>query len=241
MNTLDDDDEVGALLRGGYASDADPGFAASLLARMQKQLAPRPRHARVGWAVMAAGLIILAGIAAIVLFRHTKAPVSIVAGDPSNRRGQLVVSGRMVKWDAPIMELAISQVMSGKLDAKTVQVDLTPELEAMHSRVRGQIGGMAATESIRSEAPRRAETALVALLNSAAGKDMVLELGQVSDGLRPKANGRVLSWGSVTDLPPRDRVNNQEDMILTVVVDGSACAGPTIRSRWRTDEWGMPR
>jgi len=241
MNTVDDGDEVGALLRSGYAADVDPGFAASLLARTKKKLAPRPRYARIGWAAIAAGVIILVAIAAILPSRHTEPLVSTAASVPMDRSGQLVVCGRMVKWDAPIMEFAVSQVACGKLDAKTVQVDLTPELDAMHDRVREQIGGMAATESMRSEVPRIAQTALVALLNSAAGKDMVLELGQVSDGLRPKTKGRVRSWGSVTELPPRDCVNNEKDTVLTIVVDGSTCASPTIRSRWLTDEWGMPR
>jgi hypothetical protein len=211
MNTLDDrdDDDVGALLRSGYASDADPDFAASLLAEMQENLAPRPRHLWARWAAVAAGLAIVCGVAAILHSRHSESPVPVVENVPSDEVGPLVVRGRLVKWDAPIADFAVSEVIHGKLDAKTVQVDLTPELDA--------------------------------LLNSAAGKDMVIELGQVSDGLRPKTKGRVLSWSGVTDLPPRDRWNNENDMVLTVVVNGSASAGPTIRNRWLTDEWGMPR
>ena len=241
MNNPDEGDDVGALLRSGYASDANAVFAAALLARMQQKLAPRPRHLWAGWAAVAAGLAILGGVAAILHFRHPRPSVPVVARAPSDEVGPVVVRGRLVKWDAPIAEFVVSQVIHGKLDAKTVQVDLTPEPDAVRNDVRAQVDGMASTESTELQVLGDAQTAWVALLGSAAGKDMVLELGPVGDGPRPRTKGRVLSWGSVTDLPPRGQADNGKDMVLTVVVDDSASAIHTLRSRWPTDEWGMPR
>jgi len=147
----------------------------------------------------------------------------------------------MLKWDAPIAEFAVSQVIHGKVDATTVYVDLSGDLGAMRRHVREGLAKGAATAPVEAEVSARAATLFATQLNVAAGTDMLLELGPRSGGRRLERQGRILSWGGVPDLPPRDRHYDIERTIINVVADDFASALRPHPGDLLRDEWGMPR
>lgn len=241
MNTLDDRDEVEDLLHQGYGADVDPSFAASLLARLQEEMKPRSMHRWMVGGAIAAGVAILFGVVAIMYCLYAGPSVPAVVEAPTDEVGPLVVRGRMLKWDAPIAEFAVSQVIHGKVDATTVYVDLSADLGAMRQHVREGLATGAATAPLETEVSARAATLFATQLNVAAGTDMVLELGPRSGGRRLERQGRILSWGGVPDLPPRDRHYDIERTIINVVADDFASALRPHPGDLLRDEWGMPR
>ncbi len=241
MNNLNDRDEVDDLLRQGYAADVDPSFAASLLMRLQEEMKPRSRHRWIVGGAVAAGVAILFGIVAIICCLHARPSVPALVETPTDEVRPLVVRGRMLKWDAPIAEFAVSQVIHGKVDATTVYVDLSGDLGAMRRHVREGLAKGAMTAPLEAEVTARAATLFATQLNMAAGTDIVLEFGPRSGGSRLARRGRILSWGGVPNLPPRDRHYDIEETIINVVADGFASTLRPPPDNLLRDEWGMPR
>ena len=241
MNTLDDRDEVGDLLHQGYGAGVDPSFAASLLRRLQEEMRPRSMHRWMVGGAVAAAVAILFGVVAIMYCLHARPSAPALVEAPTDEVGPLVVRGRMLKWDAPIAEFAVSQVIHGKVDATTVYVDLSGDLGAMRRHVREGLAKAAATGPVEAEVSARTATLFASQLNVAAGTDMVLELQPRSGGRRMEGQGRLLKWGGVPELPPRDRHYDIEKTILNVVADGSASALRPHPGDLLRDEWGMPR
>ena len=239
MNTVDDRDEVGDLLHQGYGADVDPSFAASLLTKLQEGMRPRAMHRWMVGGAIAAGVAILFGVVAIMYCLHARPSAPPLVDAPTDEAGPLVVRGRMLRWDAPVAEFAVSQVIHGKVNAATVHVDLSEDLHAMHRHVREGLAEGAARALAEAEVSARAATLFATQLNVAAGTDMVLELGPRSGGR--ERQGRILSWGGVPDLPPRDRHYDMETAIINVVADGFASALRPRPGDLLRDEWGMPR
>ena len=236
MSDIDDgsDDDLGKLLQNGYASQVDPEFAASLLARLQGERVSRPRRwVGLRAAAAAAALAVACGVALILHFWPSPAPQPIAQGIPFSEPAPIVVVGRMMKWEEPIAEFAISRVIRGKLEARRITVDLTPMSEASHVDPAGQ-----ATSLSLARGPRNS---LSVLLSETAGKECVLELHAVRPGAGETMKAAILSWEGITNLPPRDRGANEEDVNLTVVINSSKQGDPAVNSRWLSDEWGMPR
>ncbi len=255
MNTLDDNDEVADLLRRGYAAEADPRFADSLLRRLQKQAAFRRGRRKALWWAAAAGIAIVCGAAAVQYYRGRKpAAAPTVVDVPIESAEPLVVRGRMTRWDAPILTFAVSEVLQGELDATVVAVDLSGELAAMRLEVprrlasaRSNLASTAsrsasplATAPEDAEAPPAAALLFAALLSRAGGRDMVLALGAYSAGEPLAREGSILRWGGVPDPPPRDPLAGPEGAII-VIYRGPHAAGRTHPGHPLTDEWGMPR
>jgi hypothetical protein len=240
MKVSDDGDKVGELLREGYAADVDPGFAGSLLTELQKEMASRRRHVWVKWAAVAAGVVIICGVAAIIYSRHARPSAPYLAKPPDEGVAPLVVRGRAMRWDSPVMQFRVFEVMHGKLDAQTVEVDLSCDLDAMRRRVRDDLGNRATRTLMEAEVSSSAETLFASLLNQGAGTDMVIELSGYSGDPRPIREGRIISWGGVIDLPPRDHVYALEDTII-IVADGAINTARPHSGNLLRDEWGMPR
>lgn len=241
MNTTDDRDEVGDLLRQGYAGDVDRSFAASLLTRLQKEMRPRSTRRWMVAGAVAAGVAILLGVATIMYCLNAGPSAPVVAKAPIGEAGLLVIRGRMLKWDAPIAEFAVCEVLRGKPGAATVYADLSGGLGDMRRYVLERSANRAATAPAESEISARAATLFATQLNMAAGTDMVLELGPRSQWNRLARQGRIMKWGGITDLPPRDRHDDVGRAIINVVADGSACALRPRPGDLLMDEWGMPR
>ena len=241
MNILNDHDEVDDLLHQGYAADVDPNFATSLLTRLQEEMKFRSRHRWMVSGAVAAGVAILFGVIAIICYLHARPSLPALVEAPTDEVSPLVVRGRMLKWDAPIAEFAVYQVIHGKVDATTVYVDLSGDLGAMRRHVREGLAKGAATAPLETEVTAQAATLFATQLNVAAGTDMVLELGSRSGGRRLARQGRILSWGGVPNLPPRDRHYDIEETIINVVADGFASTLRPPPGNLLRDEWGMPR
>jgi len=241
MSTPDGHDEVGDLLHQGYAADVDRGFAGSLLTRLQEEMRPRPmRRWMVGGAI-AAGAAILFGVAAIARWMHARPSAPTLAVTPTDGAGPLVVRGRMLRWDAPIAEFAVTQVIQGEVNAATVYVDLSADLGAMRRHAYEALAKGAATAPAEAAVSARAATLFASQLNVAAGTEMVLELGPPSAGRRPARGGRILSWAGVCDLPRWDRHYDMDRTVINVVDDGFASAMRPRPGELLRDEWGMPR
>ena len=243
MNAPDDRDEVEQLLDRGYRADVDPHFAASLLTRLQEEIRPRPIRRWLLGGAIAAGAAIVVGLAAIMYCLYAGPSVPRVAEAPTDEVGPIVVRGRILKWDAPIAEFALSAVIHGKVNAATVYVDLSEDLRAMHRHVREASAEVPATAPAEAELSARAATLFATQLNVAAGTDMVLELGPPRDGRRPTRQGRILSWAGVADLPPRDRHygHGTRGTIINVVDYSFAAEPQPLPGNSLRDEWGMPR
>ncbi len=241
MNTPDDRDEVEDLLHQGYGAEVDPSFAASLLTRLQKEMGPRSMHRWMVGGAIAAGVAILLGVGAIMYSLRARPSGPTVVEAPTNEIGPLVVRGRILKWDAPIADFAVSQVIHGKVNAATVYVDLSGDLGAMRRYAREGLANGAATASVEAEVSARAATLFATQLNMAAGTDMVLELEPHSGGRRMERQGRILNWGGVPELPPRDQHYDIEETIINVVAHGSTSALRPHPGDLLRDEWGMPR
>ncbi len=251
MNTHNDRDEVEDLLRQGYRADVDPGFAASLLTKLQEEMRPltklqeemRPQsiHRWMVGGAIAVGVAILFGVATIMYCLHARPSAPALVEAPTDEVGPLVVRGRMLKWDAPIAEFAVSEVIHGKVNAATVYVDLSGDLGAMRQHVREGLGKETATAPVAAEVSARAATLFATQLNLTAGTDMVLELGPRFGARRPERQGSILSWGGVPDLPPQNRHYDIERTIINVVADGSASTLRPHPGDLLRDEWGMPR
>ena len=241
MNTANDRDEVGDLLHQGYAADVDPSFAASLLTRLQEEMRPRATRRWVLAGAIAAGVAILLGAAAILYSLHARQLAPALVKGPTDGVGATVVRGRILKWDAPIAQFLVSQVIRGKVDAPTVYVDLSGDLGAMRKHVREGSAKAAATVPAEAEVSTRAATLFATQLNLAAGADVLVELAPGCGGRRLERRGRILSWGGVAELPPRDRHYDIEGTIINVAGDGFGFGLRPHPGGFLRDEWGMPR
>jgi hypothetical protein len=241
MNNLNDRDEVGDLLHQGYGADGDPGFAASLLTRLQEEMRPRPMHRWMVRGAIAASVAILFGVVAIIYCLHAGPSAPLLVETPADEVGQLVVSGRILKWDAPIAKFAVSQVIRGKVNAPIVYVDLSADMHAMRRYVREELPKGATTLPVAADLSARATTLFATQLNLAAGRNMVIELRPRSGGRRLERQGRILSWEGVPDLPPRDQHYDIRKTIINVIADGSAATLRPHSGNLLRDEWGMLR
>lgn len=240
MKASDDGEKVGELLRDGYAADVDPAFAGSLLAELQKEMAPRRRRPWLRWAAMAAGVAILCAAAALIYVRHTGPSSPAVVKAPDEGVAPLVVRGRVMRWDSPVMLVSVLEVLRGKLDAQTVEVDLSGDLDATRRRDCDDLSTGTTRTHAETELVSRAETLFESPLNQGAGRDMVIEISGHSGGPRLPMKGRILSWGGVIDLPPRDHLYAPEDTLIIIADAPINSARPHPRGLLR-DEWGMPR
>ena len=241
MNTPDDRDEIGNLLRKGYEADMDSDFSASLLARLQKEMTPRPTHRWMVAGAAAAGVAILLGVVTIMYCLRAGPSAPIATKAPTNEAGLLVIRGRLLKWDAPIAQFAVSEVLRGKPDAATVFADFSEGLGDMRRYVLERAASGATTAPAEAEISARAATWFANQLNRAAGTDMVVELRPRCQPRRPARQGRILKWAGVADLPPRDRHYDSGRTMINVVAGGSACLLRPRPGDLLIDEWGMPR
>ena len=190
---------------------------------------------------VAAAAAIVFGIVGIIFFVRARPSSTALVEAPTGEVGRLVVRGRILKWDAPIAEFAVSQMIHGTVDAATIYVDLSRDLDAMRRHVREGSTVRAARTLRETEIAARAATLFATQLNLAAGTDMVLELGPRREGGQLERRGLILNWGGVPDLPPRDRHYDMADTIINVVAGGSASALQPHPGDLLRDEWGMPR
>ena len=241
MNAGDDRDEVGDLLREGYAADVDRRFAASLLTRLQDGVKPRLGRRRIVGVAIAAGVAIVVGAAAAVYCLRSRRPAPGVVDPPTGEVAPLVVRGRVVKWDAPVATVAVSDVIRGSVNASRVHVDLSEDLAAVRRQIRDRFANSMATAPAEAEVSARAATLFATHLNWAAATGVVLELEPRSQVGRPGRRGRILSWAGVADLPPRDRDCHPAETVINVVAAGWTSPPQPHSRSLLTDEWGMPR
>jgi len=190
---------------------------------------------------IAAGVAVLFGVAAIVYCLYARPSAPRVVEAPTGDVGPLVVRGRILKWDAPIAEFAVSRVVHGEVKAVTVYVDLSEDMRAMCRHVRERLAGTPATAPAEAEISARAATLFATQLNVAAATDMVLEIEPRRGERRPDRQGRILSWAGVGGLPPRDRHLDMDGTIINVVARSFAFDPQPHPGGLLRDEWGMPR
>jgi hypothetical protein len=244
MNNLNDNnrDEVGELLDRGYASDPVDGFAASLLGRLQESIKPHPRRQRPIGAAIAASAAILLGLAAIIYCLHTGESDPDIVEAPIEKVAPLVVRGQILKWDAPIAEFAVTEVISGKSNtAAVLYVNLSTDMDAIRQYVRQGLPKEALAAMTDDDLSARAATLFTTQLNMAARTNLVLELEPRSSGCLSESPGRILSWAGIPDLPPRDQHYDMNKTIINVVDNGSAATRRPHADNFLRDEWGMPR
>ena len=241
MNSSDDRDEVGDLLQRGYAADVPAGLADSLLARLHGQMRRRSRHRWLLGGAIAAGVAALFGLAGVMycVLARPSAPAG-----PTARTGgaeATVVCGRILKWDAPVAEFAVSRTVRGTVDDKTLYVDLSRDLESMRRRVSRAVAIGSSSAPAEADVVAQAATLFASLLNRAGATEMVLELAPGSADGSSARQGRIMGWSGVADLPPLDRHFEMDKTIVNVVDSGlTASLRPRLGNLLR-DEWGMPR
>jgi len=241
MSGSDDRDEVGDLLRRGYAADVPAGFADSLLTRLHEQMRRRSRYRWMFRGAIAAGVAALLGLAGVMycLLARPSAP-----GGPTARTDgpePIVVCGRILKWDAPVAEFAVSRTIRGTVDDAAVYVDLSRDLESTRRRVGQDMAKGAMTAPADVEVSARAATLFATMLNRAGSTEMVIELAPVSAAHRLDRQGTILSWAGVPDPPPRDRHFEMDRTIINVVDAGLTASLRPRQGNLLRDEWGMPR
>lgn len=219
----------------------DPDFTASLLTRLQKEMTPRLTHRWMIARAVAAGVAILLGVATIMYCLRAEPSAPVATRAPTPEDGLLVIRGRLLKWDAPIAQFAVSEALRGKPDAETVFADFSEGLGDMRQYVLERTANDPATAPAEAEISARAATLFANQLNRAAGTDMVVELRPRSQPSRPARQGRILKWAGVADLPPRDRHYDSGRTMITVVADNAACLLRPRPGDLLIDEWGMPR